>query len=66
MKIQLTRGTIVAGIPYAAGDVVDASAKDARYLVAIGKAVDVLAAEKAEAREGVIATAVPGGKRARK
>lgn len=66
MKVQLTRGTIVAGASYAAGEVVDASDKDARYLASIGKAVPVLEAEKAEAREGVIATAVPGGKRTRK
>jgi hypothetical protein len=39
MKIQLTRNTVVAGVAYEAGAKVEASDRDARYLVVIGKAV---------------------------
>lgn len=79
MKLELTRNTIVNGEIGVAGDVVEASERDGRYLVAIGKAViatadaepdpvetDEVECEKQEAEEAVIATAVPGGKRTRK
>lgn len=87
-RIRITRATVAGKVAVAVGDVVDASDKDARYLVAINKAVlgeaekaeapvepDVqedaepdaeVEAEKAEAMSGLIATAVPGGKRHRK
>ena len=64
MKVEMTRDTFVAGKLAEAGKTVEASARDARYLVAIGKANSpAVEAEKAEAAEATIATAVPGGKR---
>lgn len=39
MKITLTRNTLVAGVSYEEGDVVDASDHDAKFLIGIEKAV---------------------------
>lgn len=39
MKIKITRSTVVGGKPAPADAVVDASDRDARFLIAVGKAV---------------------------
>ena len=39
VKIKMTRATMVAGMARAVGETITASEKDARYLMAIGKAV---------------------------
>lgn len=67
MRIRLTRDTLVSGAAHSAGDVIDASSRDAGLLLATGKAqrLSEVEAEKAEAREAVIAKAIPGGKRQR-
>lgn len=49
MLIQLTRNTIVDGQARLAGEVVDASAAAAEFLLAIGKARAAAAVETAEA-----------------
>lgn len=78
-RIRLVRNTVLDDGPHDVGWEGEVSDRDGNMLVAIGKAELVTdeaaaassepeeapeaAAEKAEAREGTVATAVPGGKR---
>lgn len=48
MKIKTTRNVLIAGAHVDEGKVVDVSERDARYLIAIGKAVVAPAKAKAE------------------
>ena len=50
-KIKITRSCVCNGEHAEAGEVVDASAEDATYLIGLGKAVPAGKAPKAESRE---------------
>lgn len=58
MNIELTRNTVVSGQPRAAGDVVEVSDQEGKFLIAIKKAVAYVEPEIALAKEEDAETAL--------
>jgi hypothetical protein len=59
MKIRLTRNTVIGGVPYSDGEQVDVTERDAKYLLAIKKAVavDIVEPER-DTGEALVETAI--------
>lgn len=49
MKIKITRNTVSGGVPVFVGDVIDLDDREARYLIALGKAMEAPAEKVREA-----------------
>lgn len=60
-RLRIVRGTICGGVPVAVGDIVEADERDARTLLALGRAVEL--AEDATPTDDAVQPEEPAARR---